>query len=66
MPRDYVKDPAQIYRQSFATIEARLATFSVQPKVLAMEGAGHFFHGRLLEVDEAITSFFGPELGAAH
>src|SRR5919106_5551132 len=22
MPRDYVKDPAEIYRQSFATIEA--------------------------------------------
>jgi alpha/beta superfamily hydrolase len=49
----------------FAATEARLATLSVQPQVVAMKGAGHFFHGRLLEVDEAITSFFGPRLGAA-
>jgi hypothetical protein len=49
----------------FAATEARLATFSVQPQVLAMKDAGHFFHGRLLEVDEAIAAFFGPYLGAA-
>jgi uncharacterized protein len=49
----------------FAATEARLAGFGARPKVLAMKGAGHFFHGRLLEVDEAITSFFGPGLGAA-
>jgi len=49
----------------FAAAEARLATLGVRPRVLAMKDAGHFFHGRLLEVDEAITSFFGPELGAA-
>jgi len=48
----------------FAATEARLATFSVRPKVVAMQDAGHFFHGRLLEVDEAIRSFFGPKLGA--
>jgi alpha/beta superfamily hydrolase len=48
----------------FAATEARLATFGARPRVLAMKDAGHFFHGRLLEVDEAITSFFGPELGA--
>ncbi len=49
----------------FAATQARLATFSVRPQVVALTDAGHFFHGRLLEVDEAITSFFGPELGAA-
>jgi len=49
----------------FAATEARLATLGVQPQLVAMKGAGHFFHGRLLEVDEAITSFFGPRLGAA-
>jgi hypothetical protein len=48
----------------FAAMQARLATFSVRPQVLAMKEAGHFFHGRLLEVDKAISSFFGPELGA--
>jgi hypothetical protein len=48
----------------FAETEARLATLSVRPQVLAMKGAGHFFHGRLLEVDEAIRIFFGPRLGA--
>jgi len=48
-----------------AGTEERLAAFSVRPRVIAMKDAGHFFHGRLLEVDEAITSFFGPELGAA-
>jgi hypothetical protein len=49
----------------FPTAEARLATFEVRPRVLAMQDAGHFFHGRLLEVSEAIAAFFGPELGAA-
>jgi len=49
----------------FAATEARLKTFAVRPRVVAMQDAGHFFHGRLLEVDEAITSFFGPQLGAA-
>jgi alpha/beta superfamily hydrolase len=48
-----------------AATEARLATFSVRPHVLAMKDAGHFFHGRLLEVDEAIGKFFGPDFGAA-
>jgi uncharacterized protein len=45
--------------------EARLATFKAQPRLIAMQDAGHFFHGRLLELSEAITAFFGPELGAA-
>jgi hypothetical protein len=49
----------------FAATEARLATFDARPRVVAMKDAGHFFHGRLLEVDEAITSFFGRDLGAA-
>jgi alpha/beta superfamily hydrolase len=49
----------------FAATEARLAALGVRPQVVAMQDAGHFFHGRLLEVDEAIRSFFGPRLGAA-
>ena len=37
MPRDYVKDPAEIYRQSFATIEAeaRLDALPEQLRVVA-------------------------------
>jgi uncharacterized protein len=49
----------------FAASEARLATLRVRPRVVAMQDAGHFFHGRLLEVSEAIDAFFGPDLGAA-
>jgi alpha/beta superfamily hydrolase len=49
----------------FQSTEARLATLEVRPRVVAMQGAGHFFHGRLLELSDAITAFFGPDLGAA-
>jgi len=49
----------------FPTTEARLATFKTRPRVVAMQDAGHFFHGRLLELSEAITEFFGPDFGAA-
>src|SRR5215216_376514 len=35
MPRDYLKDPAEIYRQSFATIEAE-ARLDVLPAPLRM------------------------------
>ena len=49
----------------FAATEARLATLAVRPHLCVLPGAGHFFHGRLIEVGDAVTSFFGPELGAA-
>jgi len=49
----------------FAATEARLATLSVRPRLCVLPDAGHFFHGRLGELDRAVTSFFGPDLGTA-
>jgi precorrin-8X/cobalt-precorrin-8 methylmutase len=36
MPRDYIKDPAEIYRQSFATIEAEARLDAVPPCLRAV------------------------------
>jgi alpha/beta superfamily hydrolase len=49
----------------FAATEARLATLSVRPRLFVLPDAGHFFHGKLGELAGAVTSFFGPELGAS-
>ncbi|HUL82269.1 MAG TPA: alpha/beta hydrolase [Gammaproteobacteria bacterium] len=46
----------------FAATEARLATFSVRPRLFVLPDAGHFFHGKLAELEGAVTSFFGPDL----
>jgi alpha/beta superfamily hydrolase len=35
------------------------------PDLCVVPGAAHFFHGRLGEIDAAVTSFFGSKLGAA-
>jgi alpha/beta superfamily hydrolase len=40
---------------------ARLRT---PPKIVLLTGAGHFFHGRLADVAEAVTEAFGAELAA--
>ena len=48
-----------------AATEARLATFAVPPQILVLSDAGHFFHGKLVELGDAVTSFFARELGAA-
>jgi alpha/beta superfamily hydrolase len=49
----------------FAATEARLATLAVRPQLFVLPDAGHFFHGKLSELGDAVTSFFGPELGVA-
>jgi alpha/beta superfamily hydrolase len=48
----------------FAATEARLATLAVRPQLFVLPDAGHFFHGKLTELGDAVTSFFAPELGA--
>jgi hypothetical protein len=49
----------------FATTEARLAALAVRPELVVLPDAGHFFHGKLIELGDAVTSFFGSELNAA-
>jgi len=49
----------------FAAIEAKLATLAVRPQLFLLPGAGHFFHGKLRELAEAVSAFFGPELETA-
>ena len=49
----------------FAATEARLATLTVRPRLFLLPDTGHFFHGKLIELGDAVTAFFGPELGAA-
>jgi alpha/beta superfamily hydrolase len=48
----------------FAATEAKLATFAVRPQLFLLPGAGHFFHGKLSELEDAVSAFFGSELGA--
>ena len=40
------------------------ATLPAPPKIVLLPGAGHFFHGRLADVTEAVTEAFGAELAA--
>jgi len=40
------------------------ATLAVPPRVVLVEGGGHFFHGRLPEITEAVTTAFGADFGA--
>jgi alpha/beta superfamily hydrolase len=40
------------------------ARLAAPPTVVLVEGVGHFFHGRLRDVTDAVTSFFGAELEA--
>jgi alpha/beta superfamily hydrolase len=32
------------------------------PEIVLLEGVGHFFHGRLRALADAVTSFFAAEL----
>jgi len=34
------------------------------PEIQVLEGVGHYFHGQLRALTEAVTAFFGPELRA--
>jgi alpha/beta superfamily hydrolase len=40
------------------------ASLPAPPKVVLLPGAGHFFHGRLPDLTEAVTEAFGAELAA--
>jgi alpha/beta superfamily hydrolase len=40
------------------------AKLTAPPRVVLVEGGGHFFHGRLPAVTEAVTSTFGADFGA--
>jgi uncharacterized protein len=40
------------------------AKLPAPPKIVLLPGAGHFFHGRLADLTEAVTEAFGAELAA--
>jgi alpha/beta superfamily hydrolase len=40
------------------------ASLPVPPRVVLLDGAGHYFHGRLPELTAAVTDTFGPDFGA--
>ncbi len=40
------------------------ATLAAPPRVVLVEGGGHFFHGRLPAVTAAVTTVFGVDFGA--
>jgi alpha/beta superfamily hydrolase len=41
------------------------ATLAAPPKIVLLPGVGHFFHGRLSALTEAVTDMFGEALAAA-
>ena len=41
------------------------ATLKAPPRIVVVPGVGHFFHGRLPALLEAVTDFFGPDFTAA-
>lgn len=51
--QDEVVDPAGV--------NAWTATFTPPPRLVLMPGAGHFFHGRLPELRDAVISQIDPE-----
>ncbi len=40
------------------------AKLPAPPKIVVLPGAGHFFHGRLADLTDAVTEAFGAELAA--
>jgi hypothetical protein len=40
------------------------ATLSAPPRIVVLPGAGHFFHGRLPALLDAVTDFFGADFTA--
>jgi hypothetical protein len=40
------------------------ATLAAPPRVVLVEGGGHFFHGRLPALTDAVTTTFGADFGA--
>jgi alpha/beta superfamily hydrolase len=44
--------------------QAWVATLASPPKLLLLDGVGHFFHGRLRVLESAVTSFFAADFEA--
>jgi alpha/beta superfamily hydrolase len=40
------------------------ASLAAQPRVVLLDGVGHFFHGRLSALARAVADFFGPDFAA--
>jgi alpha/beta superfamily hydrolase len=45
-------------------VSAWAQTLSPAPELLVMPGAGHYFHGRINELRDAIVGFMGRVTGA--
>jgi alpha/beta superfamily hydrolase len=41
------------------------AELAVPPRIVVLPGVGHFFHGKLPALSEAVTDFFGADFGAS-
>jgi alpha/beta superfamily hydrolase len=47
-----------------APTEAWVATLAAPPKLVLLDGVGHFFHGQLGALEQTVAAFFAPQLGA--
>jgi alpha/beta superfamily hydrolase len=41
-----------------------VATLASPPRLVVLDGVGHFFHGRLAELEEAVTGFFAADFAS--
>lgn len=48
----------------YARTRAALETYDPPPRLLTLEGAGHFYHGRLTELQQAVLPFLQEHLPA--
>jgi alpha/beta superfamily hydrolase len=44
-------------------VVAWAARLPLPPQIVLVDGVGHFFHGHLQALTDAVTTFFAPELG---
>lgn len=49
---------------SYETTRAALQAYDPPPRLVTFEGAGHFYHGRLQELQEAVLPFLREQLPA--
>jgi len=47
-----------------AATEEWLATLAAPPRFVRLEGVGHFFHGQLRVLEDAVSSFFAADFSA--
>ncbi len=48
----------------YARTRAALETYAPPPRLVTLEGAGHFYHGRLSELQDAVLPFLREQLPA--